>query len=119
MTEKRKVGRPKKTSTVAKPQKEIKMTWKSAYLNLVQEEKKRNEMFEAFKSNASSVIGEMADTQLNTINLFLSSIDDIENHCVSVLETTKQIDITDVSYMVNLAKRKLLATYSQFENTEE
>lgn len=119
MSEKRKVGRPKKTSTVVAKNKKINMNWKAAYLNLVEENKKRDMMFESFKENAGSVIGEMADNQLNVINVVLNSIDSIESHCNNVLEQTNTLEITDVAYMVNLAKRRLLATYSHMENTEE
>lgn len=118
MTEKRKVGRPKKTSTPIVKDK-ININWKSAYLNLVEENKKKEGMFESFKQNASEVIGEMADNQLNVINVVLDAVNSIEEHCTQIIEQTNHLDITDVTYMVNVAKRRLLATYSQMQDTEE
>ena len=118
MTEKRKVGRPKKTSTPIVKDK-ININWKSAYLNLVEENKKKEGMFESFKQNASEVIGEMADNQLNVINVVLNSIDSIEEHCTNVVVQTNNLEISDVTYMVNLAKRRLLAAYNQIETDSE
>lgn len=115
MTEKKKAGRPKnkvKNST-------IELNWKDAYLNLIEENEKRNNLFESFKQNASEVIGEMADNQLNVINVVLDAVDSIEEHCTQIIEQTNHLDITDVTYMVNVAKRRLLATYSQMQDTEE
>lgn len=115
MTEKKKAGRPKNKVKNSK----IELNWKDAYLNLIEENEKRNNLFESFKQNASEVIGEMADNQLNVINVVLDAVNSIEEHCTQIIEQTNHLDITDVTYMVNVAKRRLLATYSQMQDTEE
>ena len=122
--EKRKVGRPRKTPKDAvildvKKNKTIEFDWKSAYINLAEADAERDERFTAFRENASNVINEMADNQLNVINVVLNAIDSIEEHCTNVLMQTNHLDLTDVTYMVNLAKRRLLATYSKMEDDSE
>jgi hypothetical protein len=122
--QKKSVGRPRKKSKNAvvldvEKNKTIEFDWKAAYLNLAKADAERDERFTAFKENASNVIGEMADNQLNVINVVLDAVDSIEEHCTNVLVQTNSLEMSDVSYMVNLAKRRLLATYSQMQNDSE
>jgi hypothetical protein len=116
--EKKKVGRPKKTSTPAVENLEV-VTWKQKYEQLLKEHELREETAEMFVANAREVLSKQADNQLDIIKLVLDSYHSIEEQCNTAFELTGRIEQSDVLYLTSFARRALLHKFTQFNEAVE
>jgi uncharacterized protein YqeY len=118
MSEKRKVGRPRKTSAPVVEKINV-VTWKQKYHDLLKEYKLREETSEMFIANAREVLSEQADNQLEIIKLVLDSYSSIEGQCKTALDLTGSIEEADVMYLTSFARRVLLHKFSDFNKASE
>ena len=116
--EKRKVGRPKKTSksVVEKVQGS---TWKQKYEQLLVQHTLREETTEMFMADARDIIAKQADNQLDLVKLVLDSYGNMEKHCTEVSKLTGHIEESDILYLTSVARRALLHKFVQFNETVE
>lgn len=120
--EKKKVGRPRKTSKNAVimdvPKKAVD-SWKQKYEELLVQYTLREETADMFISNAREVIEEQADKQLDIVKLVLDSYHTIEQHCTKVFKLTGTIDESDILYLTSVARRALLHKFVEFNEAQE
>jgi hypothetical protein len=116
--EKRKVGRPKKTSKPVVEQVEV-ITWKQKYHDLLKEHQLREETSETFMADARDIISQQAENQLDLVKLVLDSYSTMEHHCTEVSELTGHIEQSDILYLTGVARRALLHKFVQFNKTIE
>jgi hypothetical protein len=116
--EKKKVGRPKKTS---KPvvEKVQSITWKQKYEQLLKEHQLREETSETFMEDAKEIISQQAENQLDLVKLILDSYSTMEQHCTEVMKLTGNIEESDILYLTSVARRALLHKFTQFNETVE
>jgi hypothetical protein len=116
--EKRKVGRPRKTSKNAVimgvPKNSVD-TWKTKYEKLLSEQLLREETAEMFMADARNIIQKQADNQLDLVKLILDSYSTMEQHCKEVIELTGTIDESDILYLTSVARRALLHKFVEFD----
>jgi hypothetical protein len=118
MTQKRRVGRPRKTSTpVVKERKNI--NWKQRCETLEQELKMQKKSHDLFAINAKEILKQQGDTQHMILEVVLDGYHSIQEQCKAALELTGVIDVSDVEYTVNFAKKVLLHQFSKLVDTEE
>jgi hypothetical protein len=120
--EKRKVGRPRKTSknaVILDVKKKTVDTWKEKYEQLLVQYTLREETADLFIANAREVIEEQADRQLDIVKLTLDSYSTIEKHCKEVMQLTGSIDESDVLYLTSVARRALLHKFVEFNADSE
>jgi chorismate mutase len=118
MSEKRKVGRPKKTSTPVVEKVQV-VTWKQKYHDLLKEHQLREETAETFMSDARDIISKQADNQLDLVKLVLDSYSTMEHHCTEVSKLTGHIEESDILYLTSVARRALLHKFTQFDQAVE
>jgi chorismate mutase len=116
--EKRKVGRPKKTS---KPvvEKVQTITWKQKYEELLKKYELHEETTEMFMSDAREIIHKQADNQLDLVKLVLDSYGSMEKHCTEVSKLTGHIEESDILYLTSVARRALLHKFIEFDEKVE
>jgi hypothetical protein len=118
MKEKRKVGRPRKTSKpVGKERKYI--NWKQKCEMLEQELKMQKEYHKEFAVNAKEILQAQSNTEHMILEVVLNGYHNIQEQCKVALELTGAIDIADVEYTVNFAKKTLLHQFSKLADTQE
>jgi chorismate mutase len=117
--EKRKVGRPKKTSKPVVEQKKVVESWKAKYEQLLVQYTLREETADLFIENARQVIEEQADKQLDIVKLTLDSYSTMEKHCTEVFKLTGSIDESDILYLTSVARRALLHKFVEFNEAQE
>lgn len=118
MTQKRKVGRPRKTSTpVVKERKNI--NWKQKCEILEQELKIQKESHRAFVESANEILQSQGNTQHMILEVVLDGYHSIQEQCKAAIKLTGEIDIADVEYTVNFAKKTLLHQFSKLADTQE
>jgi hypothetical protein len=115
--EKKKVGRPKKTSTIVKERKYI--NWKEQHDLVVSELAMTRELLASITENANGVVEQQADKQLDIVKLTLDSYNTIEKHCEKVNKLTGSIDESDVLYLTSVARRALLHKFVEFNEAQE
>lgn len=116
--EKRKVGRPRKTSTkVVKERKYV--NWKEQHDLVASELAMTRELLASITDNANSVVEKQADKQLDIVKLTLDSYSTIEKHCKEVMQLTGSIDESDVLYLTSVARRALLHKFVEFNGDSE
>ena len=116
--EKRKVGRPRKTSTkVVKERKYV--NWKEQHDLVVSELAMTKELLASITDNANSVVEKQADRQLDIVKLTLDSYNSIEKHCERIIKVTGTIDQSDVLYLTSVARRSLLHKFVEFNEELE
>jgi hypothetical protein len=118
MTEKRKVGRPRKTSTPVKTEKKN-INWKQKCEMLEQELKMQKEFHKAFAVNAKEILQAQSNTQHMILEVVLNGYHSIQEQCKAAINLKGEIDIADVEYTVNFAKKVLLHQFSNLVDTEE
>jgi hypothetical protein len=116
--EKKKVGRPRKTSKPVVEKVEV-ITWKQKYHDLLKEHQLREETSEMFIANAREVLSQQADNQLEIVKLVLDSYHSIEEQCKTAFELTGSIEEADVMYLTSFARRALLHKFTQFNEAVE
>lgn len=121
--EKRKVGRPRKTSKNAvvldvKKEKAVNY-WKVQYEQLLSEQALREETAEMFMADAKDIITKQADNQLDLVKLVLDSYHTIEKHCERVSKLTGNIEQSDVLYLTSVARRALLHKFIELDEKVE
>ena len=116
--EKKKAGRPRKTSkTVAVEKKYV--NWKDTHDIIAKElELAKATILEVNKS-ANEVIEKQADRQLDIVKLTLDSYNTIEKHCERITKLTGQIDESDILYLTSVARRALLHKFVEFNEDSE
>jgi hypothetical protein len=119
MSVKRKVGRPRKTSTPVVKEKKVNTNWRQKYDDLYNAVKVQEEMHERFKQSATQVLSEQADNQLEIVKLVLDSYHSIEEQCKTALELTGSIEEADVIYLTSFARRVLLNKFTDFNKASE
>ena len=121
--EKRKIGRPKKTSKVVVKQivktEGVVDTWQAKYEQLLVQYTLREETTEMFMADAKDIIAKQADNQLDLVKLVLDSYNTIEKHCERVTKLTGNIEESDILYLTCVARRALLHKFTQFNETVE
>jgi len=116
--EKKKIGRPRKTSTpVVKERKYI--NWKEQHDLVVSELALTKELLASITDNANGVVEKQADKQLDIVKLTLDSYNTIEKHCEKVNKLTGSIDESDILYLTSVARRALLHKFVEFNEAEE
>ena len=118
MTEKRKVGRPRKTSTPVKTEKKN-INWKQKCEMLEEELRMQKEFHKAFAVNAKEILQAQSNTEHMILEVVLNGYHNIQEQCKVALELTGTIDIADVEYTVNFAKKTLLHQFSKLVDTQE
>ena len=118
MSEKRKVGRPKKTSTPVVEKVQV-VTWKQKYHDLLKEHQLREEIAETFMSDARDIISKQADNQLDLVKLVLDSYSTMEQYCTDVVKLTGNIEESDIWYLTSVARRALLHKFLEFDKKVE
>lgn len=113
--EKKKVGRPRKTSKPVVEQKKVVDSWKAKYEQLLEQYTLREETTETFMSDARGIIAQQADNQLDLVKLVLDSYATMEQHCKEIIELTGTIDESDILYLTSVARRALLHKFIQFD----
>jgi chorismate mutase len=117
--EKRKVGRPRKTSKNAVildvKKEKIVNNWKAMYEQLLSEQQLREETAEMFMADARAIISQQADNQLDLVKLVLDSYATMEQHCTEVMKLTGNIEESDILYLTSVARRALLHKFIQFD----
>jgi hypothetical protein len=116
--EKRKVGRPRKTSTPVVKEKKY-VNWKEQYDLVVSELAMTKELLASITENANGVVEQQADKQLDIVKLTLDSYNTIEKHCERVNKLTGSIDESDVLYLTSVARRALLHKFVEFNEAQE
>jgi hypothetical protein len=116
--EKRKVGRPRKTSKPVVEQVEV-ITWKQKYHDLLKQHELREETTEMFMADARGIITKQADNQLDLVKLVLDSYSTMEQHCTDVVKLTGNVEESDILYLTSVARRALLHKFVQFNETVE
>ena len=121
--EKRKVGRPRKTSknaVILDVEKEkVVDNWKAKYEQLLVQHTLREETSEMFMADARDIIQKQADNQLDLVKLVLDSYHTIEQHCEKVSKLTGHIEQSDVLYLTSVARRALLHKFIEFDEKVE
>lgn len=116
--EKRKVGRPRKTSKNAVildvKKEKVANNWKEKHDLLAKELELAKSMIFDITNNANSVVEKQADRQLDIVKLTLDSYSTMEQHCKEVVELTGSIDESDVLYLTSVARRALLHKFVEF-----
>ena len=116
--EKRKVGRPRKTSTkVVKERKYV--NWKERHDFVAKELELTKSMIFDITNNAGSVVERQADHQLDIVKLMLDSYHTIEKHCEEAVNLTGRIEQSDIVYLTSFARRALLHKFVEFNEAEE
>lgn len=116
--EKKKAGRPKKTSkTVAVEKKHV--NWKDKHDIIAKELELAKATILEVNRSANEVIEKQADRQLDIVKLTLDSYSTIENHCKEVMQLTGNIDESDVLYLTSVARRALLHKFVEFNEDSE
>jgi len=118
MMQKRKVGRPRKTSTPVKQEKKY-VNWKQKCETLEQELKIQKEAHNAFAETANEILQAQSNSQHMILEVVLDGYHSIQEQCKAALELTGTIDVSDVEYTVNFAKKTLLHQFSKLVDTEE
>lgn len=117
--EKRKVGRPRKTSKNAVildvPKEKVTNNWKAMYEQLLSEQLLREETAEMFMADARDIIQKQADNQLDLVKLVLDSYSTMEQHCTEVSKLTGNIEESDILYLTSVARRALLHKFIEFD----
>ena len=117
--EKRKVGRPRKTSKNAVildvPKEKVSNNWKAMYEQLLSEQLLREETAEMFMADARDIIQKQADNQLDLVKLVLDSYSTMEQHCTEVSKLTGNIEESDILYLTSVARRALLHKFIEFD----
>jgi chorismate mutase len=121
--QKKKVGRPRKTSKNAvildvKKEKVVE-SWKAKYEQLLVQYTLREETSEIFMADARDIIARQADNQLDLVKLVLDSYSTIEKHCTEVFKLTGSIDESDILYLTSVARRALLHKFVEFNEAKE
>jgi hypothetical protein len=116
--EKRKVGRPRKTSKPVVEQLNV-ITWKQKYHDLLKEYQLHEETSEMFISDARDIVSRQADNQLDLVKLVLDSYATMEQRCTEVMELTGNIEESDILYLTSVARRALLHKFTQFNEVVE
>ena len=116
--EKRKVGRPRKTSKNAVildvKKEKVANNWKEKHDLLAKELELAKSMIFDITNNANSVVEKQSDRQLDIVKLTLDSYSTMEQHCKEVVELTGSIDESDVLYLTSVARRALLHKFVEF-----
>ena len=126
--EKKKVGRPRKTSknvvildvkkrAVVKERKYV--NWKEQHNLVVSELAMTRELLASITDNANSVVEKQADKQLDIVKLTLDSYNTIEKHCEKITKLTGNIEESDVLYLTSVARRALLHKFVEFNEELE
>jgi hypothetical protein len=116
--EKKKVGRPKKTSEkVVKEKKYI--NWKEQHDLVVSELALTKELLDQITNHSHEVLQKQADKQLDIVKLTLDSYNTIEKHCEKVNKLTGSIDESDILYLTSVARRALLHKFVEFNEDLE
>ena len=117
--QKRKVGRPRKTSApVVRERKNT--NWKEKYEQLLKESKLQRESSEMVNKTASEILEKQSNHQLQVLMVVLNGITSIQEICSVAKEITGQITEEDVAYSTELTKRALLYKYNKLhEDLEE
>jgi len=113
-TQKRKPGRPRKTSTPVVEKVQV-VTWKQKYHDLLKEHQLREETTEMFMSDARDIISKQADNQLDLVKLVLDSYSTMEQHCTDIVKLTGNIEESDILYLTSVARRALLHKFVEFD----
>lgn len=117
--EKKKVGRPRKTSkTVSNKYSEF-IDWEEQYKFVAQELELAKAMILEVNRTSNEVIEKQADRQLDIVKLTLDSYHTIEKHCEKVMKLTGNIEESDVLYLTSVAKRALLHKFVEFNEELE
>jgi len=112
--EKRKVGRPRKTSKPVVEQAKV-ITWKQKYHDLLKQHELREETAETFMADARAIISQQADNQLDLVKLVLDGYATMEQHCTDVVKLTGNVEESDILYLTSIARRALLHKFIQFD----
>jgi chorismate mutase len=117
--EKKKVGRPRKTSKNAvildvKKEKVVE-SWKAKYEQLLAQHILREETTETFMADARAIISQQADNQLDLVKLVLDSYATMESHCTEIMKLTGNIEESDILYLTSVARRALLHKFLEFD----
>jgi hypothetical protein len=116
--EKRKVGRPKKTSTrVIKERKYV--NWKEQHDLVARELDLTKQLIADITNNANEIVEKQADRQLDIVKLTLDSYNTIEKHCEEAVKLTGRIEQSDIVYLTSFARRALLHKFVEFNEAEE
>jgi hypothetical protein len=118
MTQKKKVGRPKKTSTPVKQKKQY-VNWKQKYEEVALQLQLHKESYDMFAASANEILQAQGNTQHELLEVVLDGYHSIEEQCKIAINLTGKIEMQDVEYPVNFAKRVLLHKFSQLVETEE
>ena len=118
MTEKRRVGRPRKTSAPVKTEKKN-VNWKQKCEMLEQELRMQKKSHDIFALNSKEILKQQGDTQHMILEVVLDGYHSIQEQCKAALELTGVIDVSDVEYTVNFAKKVLLYQFSKLVDTQE
>lgn len=116
--EKKKAGRPRKTSKKIVKEKKY-VNWKEQHDLVVSELAMTKELLASITDNANSVVEKQADKQLDIVKLTLDSYNTIEKHCERVVKLTGNIEESDVLYLTSVARRALLHKFVEFNEAEE
>lgn len=121
--EKRKVGRPRKTSKNAVilgvKKEKVANNWKEKYEFVAKELEIAKAVILEINRTSNEVIEKQADRQLDIVKLTLDSYSTMEQHCKEITEITGQIDESDVLYLTSVARRALLHKFVEFNKAEE
>jgi hypothetical protein len=118
MTQKKKVGRPKKTSTPVK-QKRRYINWKQKYEQAAQQLQLHKESHDVFAASANEILQGLTNTQHELLEVVLDGYHSIQEQCKIAVNLTGKIEMQDIEYPVNFAKRVLLNKFSQLVETQE
>jgi hypothetical protein len=117
--EKRKVGRPRKTSTVTTKKDKVATNWKAKYEFISKELEIAKAVMLEINDNAQDVVQKQADNQLDIVKLVLDSYSNIEHHCTEVSKLTGHIEESDILYLTSVARRALLHKFVEFNESQE
>jgi len=116
--EKRKVGRPRKTSTPVVKEKKY-SNWKEKYEFVAKELEIAKAAILEINRTSNEVVEKQADRQLDIVKLTLDSYNTIEKHCERVTKLTGNVEQSDVLYLTSVARRALLHKFVEFNEAEE
>jgi AmiR/NasT family two-component response regulator len=116
--EKRKVGRPRKTSTPVVKEKKY-SNWKKKHDDLAEDLRVSTMGFLEMIKNNQEIFEKQADHQLDIVKLVLDSYNTIEKHCEEAVKLTGRIEQSDIVYLTSFARRALLHKFVEFNEAEE
>jgi hypothetical protein len=116
--EKRKVGRPRKTSKPIVKEKKYN-NWKDKYDFVAKELELAKATILEVNRSANEVIEKQADRQLDIVKLTLDSYSTMEQYCTDVVKLTGNIEESDIWYLTSVARRALLHKFVEFNESQE